>query len=249
MSDVKNEKDIMIRIKDVSMEFNMSTEQVDNIKEYFIRLVQHRLFFNSFWALNDVTVDIRKGEIFGIVGLNGSGKSTLLKIISGTQKPTKGEAKLFGTLSPLIELGAGFDGDLTGRENIYLNGAVLGYSKKFMESIYDEIVEFAELEEFIDVPIKNYSSGMTARLGFSIATVVKPQILILDEVLGVGDFKFQKKCEDRIKSLMDGETTVVFVSHSIDQVKRLCTRVMWLEHGKTVMIGPTEEVCKKYSEA
>lgn len=241
--------DIAIKVENVSMEFNLSSEKVDNIKETVMRFFQHKLFFNSFWALTDVSFEVKRGEIFGIVGFNGSGKSTLLKVVSGVLKPTKGKAELFGTLSPLIELGAGFDLDLTGRENIYLNGAVLGYSKKFMESIFDEIVEFSELGEFIDVPIKNYSSGMQARLGFSIATVVKPQILILDEVLGVGDYKFQKKCEDRINELMQGDTTVLFVSHSMEQVKRLCSRVLWLDHGKAMMIGDTEEVYAVYDKA
>lgn len=241
--------DIAIKVENVSMEFNLSSEKVDNIKETVMRFFQHKLFFNSFWALTDVSFEVKRGEIFGIVGFNGSGKSTLLKVVSGVLKPTKGKAELFGTLSPLIELGAGFDLDLTGRENIYLNGAVLGYSKKFMESIFDEIVEFSELGEFIDVPIKNYSSGMQARLGFSIATVVKPQILILDEVLGVGDYKFQKKCEDRINELMQGDTTVLFVSHSMEQVKRLCSRILWLDHGKVMMIGDTEEVYAVYDKA
>lgn len=241
--------DIAIKVENVSMEFNLSSEKVDNIKETVMRFFQRKLFFNSFWALTDVSFEVKRGEIFGIVGFNGSGKSTLLKVVSGVLKPTKGKAELFGTLSPLIELGAGFDFDLTGRENIYLNGAVLGYSKKFMESIFDEIVEFSELGEFIDVPIKNYSSGMQARLGFSIATVVKPQILILDEVLGVGDYKFQKKCEDRINELMQGDTTVLFVSHSMEQVKRLCSRILWLDHGKVMMIGDTEEVYAVYDKA
>ncbi len=240
--------EIMASVKNVSMEFNVSSEKVDSLKEYVMRLVQGRLFFKEFWALKDVSFEIEKGEVFGIIGLNGSGKSTMLKIISGIMKPTKGTAEIFGTLSPMIELGAGFDPDLTGRENVYLNGAVLGYSKSFMESVYEEIVEFAEIRDFIDVPIKNYSSGMQARLGFAIATVVKPQILIVDEILGVGDFKFQKKCEKRIKELMDGDTTVIFVSHSLEQIRRLCTRVMWLEKGEVVKIGKTKEVCDEYDK-
>ncbi|MEG1017421.1 MAG: ATP-binding cassette domain-containing protein, partial [Oscillospiraceae bacterium] len=194
--------ELMVEVKNVTMEFNMTSEKVDSLKEYFVRLVKRKLFFNSFLALKDVSVRVEKGEVLGIVGLNGSGKSTLLKIISGIMKPTKGSAEIFGTLSPLIELGAGFDIDLTARENIFLNGSVLGYSRKFMEYVFDDIVEFSELSEFLDIPIKNFSSGMQARLGFAIATVVEPQILIVDEVLAVGDFKFQKKCEQRIQKLM-----------------------------------------------
>ena len=244
-----NIRDFMVNIENVTMEFNTSSEKVDSLKEYFTRLVQGRLNFKSFLALKDVFVQISRGEVFGIVGLNGSGKSTLLKIVSGIMKPTKGKSEIFGTLSPMIELGAGFDIDLTGRENIYLNGSVLGYSKSFIENVFAEIVEFAEIEEFLDVPIKNYSSGMQARLGFAIATVVKPQILIVDEVLGVGDFKFQKKCEKRINELLSGSTTVLFVSHSIKQVERLCTRVMWLEQGRIKMIGDAKAVCKAYKSA
>ncbi|MEA5051061.1 MAG: ABC transporter ATP-binding protein [Oscillospiraceae bacterium] len=239
---------VMVSVKNVSMEFNMSSERIDSIKEYFIKLVQGKLFFKSFWALNDVSVDIRRGEVFGIIGLNGSGKSTLLKVISGIMKPTKGTAQVFGTLSPMIELGAGFDPELSGGENIYLNGAILGYSRKFMRSVYDEIVDFAEIGDFIDTPVKNYSSGMKARIGFAIATVVKPQVLIVDEVLGVGDFKFQKKCEERISELMAGDTTVIFVSHSLEQVRRLCTRVMWLKKGSVVAIGDTRTVCDEYEK-
>ncbi|MEG0832686.1 MAG: ABC transporter ATP-binding protein, partial [Oscillospiraceae bacterium] len=210
--------ELMVEVKNVTMEFNMTSEKVDSLKEYFVRLVKRKLFFNSFLALKDVSVRVEKGEVLGIVGLNGSGKSTLLKIISGIMKPTKGSAEIFGTLSPLIELGAGFDIDLTARENIFLNGSVLGYSRKFMEYVFDDIVEFSELSEFLDIPIKNFSSGMQARLGFAIATVVEPQILIVDEVLAVGDFKFQKKCEQRIQKLMSVDTTVIIVSHSIEQI-------------------------------
>lgn len=241
-------KELMVDVKNVSMEFNMTSEKVDSIKEYFTRIIHRNLHFKSFLALKDVSVSIHKGEVFGIVGLNGSGKSTLLKVISGVLKPTRGSAALFGTLSPLIELGAGFDSDLTGRENIFLNGSVLGYSKQFIETVFDEIVDFAELQKFLDMPIKNYSSGMQARLGFAVATVVKPQILIVDEVLSVGDFKFQQKCEDRINELLEGDTTVIIVSHSIGQIERLCTKVMWLEHGEVVAIGNTDEVCEKYKK-
>jgi len=241
--------DTMVDVRDVSMEFNITSEKVDSIKEYITRLLSGDLHFKSFYALTGVSFTIRRGEIFGIVGLNGSGKSTLLKVISGIMKPTVGSVRLYGTLSPLIELGAGFDSNLTGRENIFLNGSVLGYPRKFMRSIFDEIVEFSELEEFLDVPLKNYSSGMQARLGFAIATVVKPQILIVDEVLAVGDFKFQEKCEKRITELIEGDTTVILVSHSIDQIIKLCNRVVWLDHGHMKMIGPTLEVTDAYSSS
>lgn len=239
-------QEVMVSVKDISMEFNMASEKIDSLKEAFTRFVQGRLHFKSFFALKSVSFTVNRGEVFGIVGLNGSGKSTLLKIIAGIMKPTTGSAELGGTLSPLIELGAGFDGDLTGRENIFLNGSVLGYSKQFMERVFDEIVDFSELHEFLDVPIKNYSSGMKARLGFAIATVVQPQVLIVDEVLGVGDFKFQKKSENRIHELIAGDTTVILVSHSIEQIERLCNRVVWLEKGEMKMIGETKEVCDTY---
>ena len=242
--------DIMVSVKNVSMEFNMSTEKVDSLKEYTMRFFQGRLFFESFWALKDVSVEVRRGETLGIVGSNGSGKSTLLKIIAGVMKPTKGTTEVFGTLSPMIELGAGFDPDLTGRENIFLNGAILGHNKKFMDSVYDEIVVFSELGPFIDTPLKNYSSGMQARLAFATSTVVKPQILIVDEVLGVGDFHFQEKCEKRINELMADNTTVIFVSHSIEQVQRICKRAIWLNKGVLMADGPAKEVCERYlSEA
>lgn len=241
--------DTMVEFNNVSMEFNMSSEKIDSLKEYFTRLVKGNLHFSSFWALQDVSFSLDRGEVLGIIGLNGSGKSTMLKIISGIMKPTKGESRLHGTLSPMIELGAGFDIDLTGRENIFLNGSVMGYSKAFMESVFDEIVEFSELGPFIDTQVKNYSSGMQARLGFSVATVVKPQILIVDEVLAVGDFKFQQKCEDRIQELLAGDTTVLIVSHSLEQIRRLCTKVLWLEKGKTVMLDNTDTVCDAYAES
>ena len=242
--------DLMVSVKNVSMEFNMSTEKVDSLKEYTMRLFQGRLFFESFWALKDVSVDVHRGETLGIVGSNGSGKSTLLKIIAGVIKPTKGTTEIFGTLSPMIELGAGFDPDLTGRENIFLNGAILGHSRKFMNEVYDEIVDFSELGPFIDTPLKNYSSGMQARLAFATSTVVKPQILIVDEVLGVGDFHFQEKCEKRINELMEDNTTVIFVSHSIEQVQRICKRAIWINKGVLMMDGPVKEVCDRYlSEA
>lgn len=238
--------DNIISVKDVEMHFNMSKEKIDSIKEYFIKLSKKQLMYEDFVALDGVSVDIKRGEIFGIVGLNGSGKSTILKVISGILKPTKGSVVVRGSISPLIELGAGFDLDLTARENIYLNGSVLGYSKAMIDDCFDDIVEFSEMKDFLDVPMKNYSSGMVARIGFSIATIVKPDILIVDEILSVGDFLFQQKCEDRINKLMQGGTTVIIVSHSLDQIKRLCDRVMWLDKGKVKMIGDMAEVCEKY---
>lgn len=235
-----------IRIDKVTMKFNMSKEKIDNMKEYLIKLLKRQLFYEEFTALEDVSVEIEAGDVFGIVGLNGSGKSTLLKLVSGILKPTSGTVKTVGTISPLIELGAGFDFEMTARENIFMNGSVLGYSRDFMREKFNEIIEFAELEAFVDAPLKNFSSGMVARLGFSIATLVKPEILIVDEILAVGDFLFQQKCEKRIQEMMSGGTTVLIVSHSIEQIERLCNRVMWLEHGKVKMIGATQEVCDCY---
>ena len=205
--------------------------------------------FQEFMALKGISFEVKAGESWGFVGTNGSGKSTLLKTISGILKPYKGSVQINGTISPLIELGAGFDGNLTARENIFLNGAVLGYSEKFLKEKFDEIVDFAELRDFLDVPIKNFSSGMAARLGFAIATTVKPDILICDEVLAVGDFKFQEKCEQRMNELLSGGTTLLFVSHSIEQVKRMCQKAIWVDHGEMKMIGSAEEVCNVYSNS
>ena len=235
-----------VEVKNVTMEFNMSKEKVDSIKEYFIKLVKRELHFEQLLALKDVSVTIEQGDVFGIVGLNGSGKSTLLKVISGILKPTKGTVKTVGTISPMIELGAGFDMDLTARENIFLNGSVLGYSKQMMEEKFDEILEFSELQPFVDVAVKNYSSGMVARLAFAIATITKPDILIVDEILAVGDFLFQQKCEKRIREMMDRGTTVIIVSHTIEQIERLCKHVLWLEHGNMKMLGDTKTVCDAY---
>lgn len=229
-----------VQVNQVSMHFNMNKDKIDNLKEYCIKLLKRQLFFEDFTALQDITFTINKGDTFGIIGLNGSGKSTLLKIISGILKPTAGSVKTEGTIAPLIELGAGFDADLTARENIFLNGSVLGFTRDFMREKFDEIVSFSELEDFIDVPIKNFSSGMVARIGFSVATVVKPDILICDEILSVGDYKFQEKCEARIQELMSGGTTVILVSHSIQQIERICNRILWLERGKIKAIGGKE---------
>ena len=238
-----------IELRDVSMHFNMPKERTEHLKEYVIKFAKRQLYYENFVALDGITLDIPKGDVFGIVGLNGSGKSTLLKIISGIITPTSGTARTRGSIAPLIELGAGFDMELTARENIFLNGSVLGFSRNMMKDCFDEIVEFSEMKEFLDVPMKNYSSGMVARIGFAVATIVKPDILIVDEILAVGDFQFQKKCEDRINSMMSGGTTVVFVSHSIEQVERLCKRVMWLEKGKVRVVGDVEGVCKAYKSS
>lgn len=235
-----------VEVRNVEMHFNMSQEKLESFKEYFIKLMKKQLMYQDFVALNNVSFDIKKGDVFGIVGLNGSGKSTILKIISGILTPTKGSVMTDGTIAPLIELGAGFDMELTARENIYLNGSVLGYSKKFMDKKFDDIVEFSEMRDFLDVPMKNYSSGMVARIAFAIATITSPDILIVDEILAVGDFLFQQKCEDRINSMLNDDTTVIIVSHSIEQIERLCKHCMWLDKGEIKMIGEMQEVCDAY---
>jgi len=227
----------------------MCNERVNSLKEYLIKLIKKQLLFKEFWALQDVSFKIKKGEVFGIVGFNGAGKSTILKVIAGVLKPTKGSVIVMGTMAPLIELGAGFDSELTARENIYLNGAILGYSKKVMDEKFNEIVEFSELQEFLDIPIKNYSSGMIARLGFAVATLVQPDILIVDEILSVGDFHFQEKCEKRIHSIIERGTTVILVSHSIKQIEEMCDRVAWLDHGKLKIVGNVKNVCEQYKNS
>lgn len=237
-----------IVVDDVSILFNLNKEKVDNIKEYFIKLITRKLHFNEFWALQNISFTVQKGERLGVLGFNGAGKSTLLKTISGVIKPTKGTVKTSGVIAPLLELGAGFDMNYSGRENIYLYGATMGYSRKFIDSKYDEIVEFSELGDFIDVPVKNYSSGMRARLGFAIATAVEPQILILDEVLSVGDAKFRKKSEAKVRSMFDKGITVLFVSHNTKQVLSLCNKAIILDHGKIIAQGDAEEVCALYDE-
>lgn len=238
----------VIKLEHVGMRFNLSKEKVDSMKEYFIKMIKHELKFTEFWALKDVSFSVEKGDRVGILGLNGAGKSTLMKVIAGVFRPTEGTVSKEGLIAPMIELGAGFDMQYTGAENIYLYGAVLGHSRKFMEEKFDEIVEFSELREFIDVPLKNYSSGMKARLGFSIATVVKPDILILDEVLSVGDAKFKKKSEKKLLDMMDTGVTVLFVSHNLEQVKNICNKAMILERGKVVAYGDMQEVATKYEE-
>jgi ABC-type polysaccharide/polyol phosphate transport system, ATPase component len=241
--------DEIICIDNASVRFNIASERIDSIKEYFIKLVKRQLMFQEFFALKDITLHIKRGEAWGIIGVNGSGKSTLLKLICGIFKPYEGTVSLRGTVAPLIELGAGFDADLTARENIFLNGAVLGHSKKFMQEKFDEIVEFSELQGFLDMPIKNYSSGMTARLGFAIATVVRPEVLIVDEILSVGDYAFQKKCERRMNEMMSGGTTLLYVSHSHESVKALCNYALWLEKGREKMSGDAITVCDAYISA
>ena len=236
----------VIDVEKVTIRFNMATEKVDNLKEYFVRLVTKQLMFQEFLALQDVDLKVKKGEAWGLIGINGSGKSTLLKAISGIMKPYKGTITVRGNIAPLIELGAGFDANLTARENIFLNGAVLGHSKKEMQEHFEEIVDFAEIRKFLDSPIKNYSSGMKARLGFSVATMVKPDILIVDEVLSVGDYKFKQKCQKRMEEMLSSGTTLLFVSHSIDQVKELCDHALWLDHGKMVMSGEAGPIFDAY---
>lgn len=238
-----------VKAEHVVIRFNMASEKIDNLKEYFIKLVKHELMFKEFLALNDVSFEVKKGEAWGIIGVNGSGKSTLLKAICGILKPYKGKITVNGSIAPLIELGAGFDGDLTARENIFLNGAVLGHDKKFMEQHFDEIVEFAELQDFLDMPIKNYSSGMAARLGFAIATIVKPDILICDEVLSVGDYAFQKKCEKRMNEMRAAGTTLLYVSHSIESVQQICDHALWLQKGVVKGIGKVDEIAKQYMDS
>ncbi len=237
-----------VKVENVSILFNLSKEKVDNIKEYFIKLVTRKLHYNEFWALTDVSFEVAEGERLGILGFNGAGKSTLLKVIAGVLKPTKGKVSVHGVIAPLLELGAGFDMNYTGAENIYLYGATMGYSRKYIEERYNEIVEFSELGEFIDVPVKNYSSGMRARLGFAIATAVDPEVLILDEVLSVGDAKFRIKSENKIKSMFDKGVTVLFVSHNTAQVRRLCTKAILLDHGKIIANGDVNEVCDIYDK-
>ena len=242
-------KSLAMKIENVSMKFNLSSEKVDNIKEYVIKMIKKELMFQEFWALRDISFEVQKGDRVGIMGLNGAGKSTLLKVISGVLKATQGTVTTNGKIAPLLELGAGFDRQYTGAENIYLYGAMLGYSKECLEARYDEIVEFSELGSFIDVPVKNYSSGMNAKLGFSVATVVEPDILILDEILSVGDVKFQKKSGDKLKSMMGSGVTVLLVSHSTAKIRELCTRAIWLDKGKLIMDGNVDYVCDAYIEA
>ena len=239
----------IIQVDNVSMRFNLAQEKTETLKEYTVKLLKHQLFFNEFYALQDVSFSIEPGESVALIGRNGSGKSTMLKLIAGVMYPSKGSVRVNGEIAPLIELGAGFDGELTATENIYLNGAVLGYSKEFMDAHYDEIVEFAELKDFMNMPIKNYSSGMAARLGFAIATIVQPEILIVDEVLAVGDAAFQEKCQERMHHMLENGTTLLFVSHTMATVRQLCDHAIWLNKGNVVMQGEAESVCDAYMES
>lgn len=243
------DKNIAVNVSHVTIRFNLANQKVDNLKEYVIKLAKRELMFQEFLALKDVSFQIKKGEAWGIVGANGSGKSTLLKAISGILKPYQGSITVDGSVAPLIELGAGFDGELTARENIFLNGCVLGHSEKYMKEHFDEIVDFAELGAFLDSPIKNYSSGMKARLGFSVATMVRPEVLIVDEILAVGDYKFRKKCEQRMNYMLSNGTTLLYVSHSIEEVRRLCSHALWLNHGEVVRQGTASEICDLYGNS
>jgi len=238
----------IIRADHVSMRFRLSADRISSMKEYLVRLATRRLKFKEFWALRDVSFTVEKGQVLGIIGHNGAGKSTLLKVISGILKPTSGSVTVRGNIVPMLELGSGFDYDMTGRENIFLNGAILGYSKAFLQSKVQEIIDFSELGEFIEEPLRNYSSGMMMRLAFSVATVVNPQILIVDEILAVGDAAFQEKSRTRMMELMSGGTTVLFVSHSLSQIREMCSRVVWIDHGNVKMIGGTQEVCDQYQQ-
>lgn len=243
------EKKVMIEVDNVSMKFNLASEKLDSFKEYVIKTLKKQVSYDEFWALKSISFEVNQGDALGLIGLNGSGKSTMLKTIAGVLKPTKGSVKVNGTVAPLIELGAGFDMDLTARENVFLNGALLGYSRAVMNEHYNDIVEFSELGDFMNVPVKNFSSGMVSRLAFAIATIGTPDILIVDEVLSVGDFRFQEKCEKRIRSMMDKGTTILFVSHSIQQVMSLCNKIAWLEKGNLKMFGDAKEICEEYSKA
>lgn len=237
---------MIIRANDISMRYLMTYDRIQSIKEYIVQMLRGKIKYEEFWALKNVSFEVERGEVVGIIGHNGAGKSTLLKVISGILKPTGGELEVHGNVVPMLELGSGFDHDLTGRENIFLNGSILGYSEKYLKEKYEQIVEFSELGKFIDVPIRNYSSGMLMRLAFSIATVVQPEILIVDEILAVGDAAFQEKSKARMLELMGGGTTVLFVSHSLEQIREMCDRVIWLEHGQIKAIGATKEICDAY---
>lgn len=236
----------MIKAENVSVKYLMAYDRIKSMKEYLVQMVKGKIKYEEFWALRDVSFEVKKGEVMGIIGHNGAGKSTLLKVISGILKPTTGSVQVNGTIVPMLELGSGFDFDLTGRENVFLNGAILGYSEQFLKGKYEEIVAFSELGQFIDVPLRNYSSGMVMRLAFSIATVVQPDILIVDEILAVGDAAFQEKSKRRMLELMGGGTTVLFVSHSLQQIREMCNKAIWLEHGVVVQSGDTKSVCDAY---
>lgn len=240
------DKRVMVDVDHVTIRFNLSSQKVDNLKEYLVKLMKRELMFQEFFAVKDVSFQVRAGEAWGLIGVNGSGKSTMLKAISGIMKPYKGTITVNGSVAPLIELGAGFDPECTARENIFLNGCVLGHSQQYMQEHFEEIVDFAELHQFLDSPLKNYSSGMKARLGFSVATMVKPDILIVDEILSVGDYKFKQKCMKRMNELLSGGTTLLYVSHSIEEVRRLCDHALWIDGGIARMQGEVNAVCDAY---
>ena len=242
------EQDYVVDIENLTIRFNLASEKISDLKEYFIKLIRRELMFQEFLALQDVDLKVKRGESWGLIGVNGSGKSTLLKSTCGILKPYKGSIRINGSIAPLIELGAGFDYNMTARENIFLNGTVLGHSRKFMQEHVDEIVDFAELHQVLDVPIKNFSSGMQARLGFAIATMVKPDILVVDEILSVGDYQFQQKCYGRMREMLDGGTTLLYVSHDIRSVKDLCDHAIWLEKGRVRKSGLVDEVCDEYMQ-
>lgn len=246
MSDKSAAPEVIVDVENVSVIFNIANEKIQSLKEYFIKAAKRELMFREFVAVDDVSFQVNKGDVFGLVGTNGSGKSTMLKVIAGVLEPSKGSCTVNGSISPLIELGAGFDFELTARENIYLNGALLGHSKKFLDEQLDEIIEFAELRDFMEMPIKNYSSGMVARIAFAIATITEPDLLIVDEVLSVGDFLFQQKCEQRINEMIKHGTTVLIVSHDTDQIERLCNRALWIEKSHLKMLGEAKIVCAEY---
>ncbi len=238
----------IITVENVTMKFHLNASKTTNLKEWVVAFLKKRLRYNDFYALQDISFTVEPGEVLGIIGQNGSGKSTLLKVISGVYKATSGSSRVNGRIAPMLELGSGFDYELSGRENVFLNGAILGYDEKFLKSKYDEIVAYSELEEFILQPLKTYSSGMVTRLAFSIATLVEPEILIVDEILSVGDERFQRKSRDRMRQMMEGGTTVLMVSHSLDQIRDLCTRALWLDHGHMMALGDTQPVCDQYQE-
>lgn len=238
---------IIVDAKDISVCYRLNDDKILSLKEFITKKIAGKITYSEFWALKNINFEIYKGDVLGIIGRNGAGKSTLLKIISGIMKPTSGSIITNGVIAPMLELGSGFDMDLTGRENIFLNGAILGYSESYLKSKVMEIIDFSELDKFIDEPIRNYSSGMLMRLAFSVATLVSPDILIVDEILAVGDEKFQAKSKKRMHELMQGGTTVIFVSHSIEQVKEICNKVIWLDGGQILMSGNAEEVCNSYS--
>lgn len=246
IADSQESRQTIIHVKNVSMRFNLMEEKVDTLKEYVMKLLRGKIMYNEFLALDNVSFSVSQGDVFALVGFNGAGKSTMLKIIAGVLQPTEGSVEVQGKIAPLIEVGAGFDPDLTARENIYLNGALLGHKKAYLDEHFQDIIAFAELEKFVDVPVKNFSSGMYARLGFAIATESRPDILIVDEVLSVGDYQFQEKCHRRISEMIAQGTTVLMVSHDINTIKSMCTRAAWFDHGKLIAVGPALEICERY---